>query len=525
MTRKSMISAAIVFVWFASSGRATARHASAAELKAPSALVVVSATRSAVSLAWKAGDPQVVRHIVERKPLGASWTPPPGPKPSPIVTTIVDAASFTDTSIDPFATYVYRIRAAATGDERSAPSNEITVGPPPLGFSQIVSKPSTLRDDDQLARAFCMALDGNDDPMVAYLITDPDNNDDAADTTLHFIAWDRAAYKWKTPVTVGVTGIGDWNLRAGLSLAFDATTGRYGLAHMSGENELRVALSDDGVVWRNLTVLKLGPDSPIGGSSLALDRGRVYLANQEPDVESKRCIRFRTGAQTDPPDKWESSCAPLLPRTWDANRRGVSVAVDGTGKPGVVYWLNPSDDYNWALAFWRPGEKNAVKISDTADHQMDDPDAHLAFNGREAAVAFYARRDEVYFDSQHQIWVARSTDGGATWAAAVPLPADGGNSMGAPVQIAVSRTGRVAITAPVDGGNNGGTRCGQPKLIRQVDGKGWTICSAESAAGVPTRDARKPTLAFAGNDKLYVVFTTHESAASLKSGLVLWRER
>jgi hypothetical protein len=374
-----------------------------------------------------------------------------------------------------------------------------------------------------MARVFSMALDANDDPAVAYLITDPDNNDDAADTTLWFVAWNRAAYAWKPPVTIAVVGVSDWNLRGGLSLAFDATTTRFGLSHMAGDSELRLAFSEDGVAWRDVTVLK--SDGVIGGVSLALDRGQVYLANQEPGDEGRGALRFRSGLQTDPPEKWKASRAPLLPRTYDATRRGLSVAVDGAGKPAVAYWLNPSDDYTWTLAFWRPGDPSAVKISDTADHQMDGPDANLTFRDREPSVVFYARRDDKFYDGDHQLWTSRSPDGGASWPAPTPMPEDGGNSMGAPVHIAVSRAGRTVITAPVDGGNNGGTRCGQPKLIQSVDGKAWTICSAESATGTPTRDARLPMPAFAGNDKLYVVFKTDEAPGSFKTGLILWRER
>jgi hypothetical protein len=277
---------------------------------APTGLKATSATKSAVALAWTPGDPAAKQYVVERKPLGASWTPPPAPKPSPIVTTAVDAPAFNDTSIEPFATYVYRVRAAGAA---GAPSNEISVGPPPVGFSQIVAKPDALRDVDQFAKALTMALDANGDPAVAYLITDPDNNDDAADTSLHFVAWDRATYAWKPPVTIGVVGVSDWNLRAGLSLAFDASTNRFGLAHMVGQNELRVAFSDDGVKWNDVTVVKLAPDVAIGGASLALDRGKVYLANQEPDETGKSFVMFRSGAQTDPPDKWSASRAPLLP--------------------------------------------------------------------------------------------------------------------------------------------------------------------------------------------------------------------
>ena len=126
---------------------------------APTGLIAVSATRPVVSLAWTAADPAVARYALERKPLGASWTPPPEPKPSPIVTTMIDGTEAKDTAIDAFATYVYHVHAIGADNAQSAPSNEITVGPPPLGFSQVQIAPSTLRDPGQFARGSSVALD------------------------------------------------------------------------------------------------------------------------------------------------------------------------------------------------------------------------------------------------------------------------------------------------------------------------------------------------------------------------------
>jgi hypothetical protein len=180
-------------------------------------------------------------------------------------------------------------------------------------------------------------------------------------------------------------------------------------------------------------------------------------------------------------------------------------------------------EYNSVLAFWRPGDANAVKVTDTANHQNDSPDANLAFRDRTAGIVLYAARDD---DPYHQIWVSRPADAdGTKWSEAEVMPHDGGNSVGAPVQIAIAPSGRLAVTAPVDGGNSDGTRCGHPKLFRPGDAKGWTVCSPESAKGVPTGDARLPMSAFAANDKLYMVFATHASAGPLKPGLVVWRER
>src|SRR5262245_12460229 len=143
------LSAAIVFA---------ATLSAQSTVKAPTTLKATAASRSAVSLSWTAGDPAVTRYAVERKPLGASWTPPAPPAKSRIVTTMVDAATADDKSIDAFATYVYRVRAAGANNTFSAPSNEITVGPPPVGYSQILTEPSGPGDPSQFARVVTMTL-------------------------------------------------------------------------------------------------------------------------------------------------------------------------------------------------------------------------------------------------------------------------------------------------------------------------------------------------------------------------------
>lgn len=62
--------------------------------------------------------------MVQRAPLGGSFSD----------LTTVTTLSASDTSIDPYTTYQYQV-VAITSAGRSAASNEITVGPPPSGFT------------------------------------------------------------------------------------------------------------------------------------------------------------------------------------------------------------------------------------------------------------------------------------------------------------------------------------------------------------------------------------------------------
>jgi len=56
---------------------------------------------------------------------------------------------------------------------QSAPSNEVTVGPPPYGFNQVVAAPSGIEHASYFGVGLSMTLDGNGDPALAYVIHDP----------------------------------------------------------------------------------------------------------------------------------------------------------------------------------------------------------------------------------------------------------------------------------------------------------------------------------------------------------------
>jgi len=494
-----------------------------APAKAPSALTATAATRAAVTLSWTAGDAANTHFLVDRKPLGTTWTPPPAA--AAVVSKPVEGTTYADESIDPYTTYVYRVRAGALSGPASAASNEITVGPPPTGFSQILAVPATVNEPANFARAFDVALDANGDPAVAYLLIDPNNDNDLGDSTLHFVSWNRSRYRWNAPVLVDTVGETDPSTpRMGLSLARDASTNRLAIAHnMSGDHELRLALSDDGgATWREVTVAK--GEGALGGASLVLDKGQAYLAYDGEGDEGHRIVQFATGASSEAPSSWKTTRVPLLPGTFDTRRAGISVALDAAGKPAVACLMNPTEGYTLTAALWRPGQGAAQKIADTNGNQSDAPDLRLTFAGANPAVILYAKRTDRFFDNHDQVWIVRSSDGGATWAEPVAVPNDGGNSMGRPVSLASDSKGRLAATAWVDGGNQDGTRCGAPKLLRPGTGTAWTICAPETT-GVPTRDAVYPELLFAGNDKLYMAFTTGQEAGALKKGLVLWRER
>jgi hypothetical protein len=478
-------------------------------------LTVVSASRSEVSLSWTAaGGP---RFALERKPLGASWGPPPPNTPPVVVTTMVDGTSTKDSAIDAMGTYVYLVRPSGAAGQPGAPSNEVTVGPPPVGFTQVTKLDPGVRDPGQFAPTVAAAEDANGDPVAIYTIIDPDNNQDDSDSTLHFVSWNRAKYTWNAPTLVGRTGrIDSYSPQGGLAFAADTSTHALAIAYATSR-AIKMSLSDDGKAWREIVVATGDPGS-LAEPSLALDGGRIFLVY----FDSSEGLVFRSGRGDEAPEKWPSTKVPPLPNTSQFRQAGFQIALDGAHQPAVASWL-PDDEksYTVALSFWRPGQPAAVRVTDTGGHQSDFTDVRLTFAGTQPAMVFGAYRTD---DDSHFVWYVKSSDSGATWGAPVAIPNDGGQTHGSPMSIVLNAQGRPFISAQVSGGNTTGTKCGLPKLSKSADGVGWTTCAPDTK-GTPTNSASSSTVLLASNGKLYLLFRTHEDGGPLKQGILLWRER
>jgi hypothetical protein len=138
---------------------------------APVNLAAASATSAAVKLQWSASD-GATGYVVERRPLDGSY--------ATLGTTLT--AALTNSQIDPLGTYVYRVRATSVSGA-SAPSNEITVGPPPTGVSVVSPSPATLNYEDDYGIQLCMVLDGNRDPAFLFLYLDDTTDDGVSGAT------------------------------------------------------------------------------------------------------------------------------------------------------------------------------------------------------------------------------------------------------------------------------------------------------------------------------------------------------
>ena len=112
-----------------------------------------------------------------------------------------DKLAYSDKTIDPYATYLYRVLATRQPDNSSTsnPSSEVIVGPPPPGMSLVTPyRPElNLYEPTDFGRRTAIALDSNGDPAIVYYIFTPEEYH--LHSFLEFVSWDRASYRWNPP--------------------------------------------------------------------------------------------------------------------------------------------------------------------------------------------------------------------------------------------------------------------------------------------------------------------------------------
>ena len=491
-----------------------------AQPQAPSALNASSATKAVVALAWTSTDSSAAAFRVERRLLGDTiWSTVGSP----------NTKTYSDTSIDAMTTYVYRIRATDAAFNFSNPSNEITIGPPPVGVSMISPYRADLNlyDESQFGVRPLMTLDSNGDPAVVYSVISPNNPDGAdtsADNFLEFVGWERRSYAWKKPVRIGLLGNGtpSGGGSNNYSFARDSSNNTWGVATLfngpdSSFTELRTYSStDNGATWKP-TQAYVDNTYGLSNPSLALGGGNVYLSF----FQSYNGIRYLTGKLSDVPDKWTLALAPL-PSGADDYRAENHLSLDSAGKPGIAFWTIQGS-YNSILAFWRPTDAASTVVIDSNQVQNDFVETKLAFFGTQARVmAQVVRDDQGPSGYDRYFWVAAQT--GSGFAAPAGLPSDGNTALGYG-SLALGSNGQAAVVSAAVGGNSGGVQCGNPKITRSANLVNWTTCSPFPMANEPYTHSDWPQAAFAANDGLYIAMYNGDDQKVSLWGVILWRER
>jgi hypothetical protein len=502
-----------------------ATAAAAYALEPPTALTVVSATDRQVKLAWTAGGTSTTQYIVERRPLEATSF-------GPIATVVPDdkkvlATAFTDTAFDPFTAYVYRVRGVNTAlltPDVSDPTNEVTAGPPPYGYTNVVPTPAKLPYEANFGHHTQMALDPSGDPVLAWLYLDPNSDNDFSDSALWTLRWDRAHYTWTDPVRVAVPGdIGSTgNYGPAFRLAVDRSTGAMAIAFidLSVANTWRVAVADStdsGVTWRT-RVVAADPATYYDAPALALAGGKVHLSLYH-DFDG---IHYLSGKLADDPTTWSDERVPLL----GGASYGIEsdVSTDSAGNPGVAYLVRTDDGHR--EMFYRPGS-NAVIANASTEGPGDVWQLRLTFFGVNPRIAFVGELDSSYFeDYDHVLFLLTSDDAGATWNRRLNIASDGNRSLSGPIDAAFDSKGLGAIITEENGGNNDRVVCGRPKLALSDASGAWKMCGITATY---TSGAASPNVRFVANDTMYIAFQTPtypfdpSDPRELPAGIYFWR--
>jgi len=497
---------------------------------APSGLVVTAASKSSISLAWTASSSaDVTSYSVERAALGTSVF-------APVATGLAaNAMSFTDSSISQYVAYTYRVLAVNV-DGPSEPSNEDTAGPPPSKLQAATTNPTDQGKVYRFGTHTSLALDDNDDPMMAF-----DGEFSASgtgDTDLaFFVRWDRVNYRWKTPVKVDSMGDinGDAPSRQ-VSLARGGTDQSLAIAYPRGYYQMWLATSEDGgATWRPERI-----DIPDNDNNYETSNPNVAMAGQVTHVTYYHgCIKAAQGQFicSSPEDSsgivylvrsgksgaFASSVSPSLPGTHDALGTN-DLAIDSSGNPGVALFLPPlfgaAEAYNRTLAFWRPGQA-VVKVNDTNNFQNDTPSLSLAFDGTNPRIAYHMQRTA---DQTHDMWFSSSRDTGDTWDVPVAIPkAHALSSTSWYQSLAIDSKGNAEVAAYFSGAS--GFASGGPKLFRAdtPSYSSWTGGSPDETL-LSGFAGQFVDIRYAGNDKISMAFFYDGSAPNLGPGIVFWRQ-
>jgi uncharacterized protein (TIGR03437 family) len=479
----------------------------AAFAQAPSGLAVKAATNKKVDLSWSG---TASSYTVQRAILGGGFSN---------LATVTTGAAYSDTSVDAYTTYQYQI-VANISSGTSSPSNLVTVGPPPAGFTNPAPAPGPPggQASQQYGYNLSLVLDGNGDPAFAFIFYDPNLDGDSSDTRVEFLSWNRAAYKWNNLVHA-ISNIGESaaTFHQLLALAYDASSNTFGIAVEvnDGDSMVLYLSTDGGTTWTRKTTIS-SPGDSVTSPSMVFAGGNIHLAY----VLSSTGLKYVTGRLTSDPAAWTTKSEPKVSGV-DIARQAVtlSLALDSSGSPAIAWWADDQKvSYNEILQFWKPAGGGApVKVMDSQGQQSDALAVKLVFAGLNPRVlAEVQRADGGFGVTLHS---GRSDNGGATWNPPVLIPPDGDRSTDYPFDLAVDSQGRGAAAIGSNGGSGGGV-CGNPKFARTNDFVTWKTCDVANNLQATQNYSIFPgaeQVLFGSNDRVYFLWWDD-------NGIIMYRE-
>ncbi len=429
--------------------------------------------------------------------------------------------SFTDDKIAGMTTYQYRVRV----NTPLSTSNEVVVGPPPVGFNNIVPVSQSFLDLQQdaadFANTFDVAMDENNDPTIAYHVRYAGLGELAHE--IWFVRWDRANYRWTAPVLVTKTSDSSHFHRV-LSLAYDSAAKAIGIAFEDTvAPDVKIFLSrDGGSTWGQKYSIPMKEDQAAKSPSLALRNGELH-ASFNRDFQGAYYLNGKIDSGT---STWVETAVPTLAGVDSVSvSASTSIALDGSGVPALAYWTS-GPDYNSSLGYWRPGWPASTRVIDSNGQPSDFVDVRMRFFGNQPRVlANVARDPSLYYETD---WVTKSDDGGQSWTNAAFIPRDGGNhSVDAPFDISFNSKGAGAVVFNRNGGQ-GDDVCFGPKLSLSGDLVNWQTCGLDgtnfdTAIGF-SGSFGDIAVRYNPDDKLYVLWQETYTGQQYGPGILFWRQ-
>lgn len=503
-------------------------------LAAQTTVTVTSATKSQVVLTWTPVLlPGTVNYQVQRRAISDGSYGSGG--------SIVSTTTYTDTTIDAFTAYSYRVYTIWNGNILPPPSAESYVGPPPTGFSVVSAEPqaeftTATGSATDYGDYVSMALDANGDPAVVFADAVNASAQNKYLTSIYFVGWDRAHHKWKTPVLVDTPN--EFSIgKPSMTLAYDSSTNMFGVLYTNQtgtSGSFVIALSSDGgATWSKQTVVTLAASADVvvgsGLFPLQMANGQVYLLLSE----NPGAIYYITGAETTAPGTWKMTAVPVSNDSNPAFDCIAWMSLDSSNSPGVAYECS-----NGNVSFWRPGAAAptlAMNPGTSFGGFGAADDIKVAFAGTNPRILVHEFRNNLGGTIVNNLymtdlWVVASNDGGNTWGTPVQLPDDGNTGLNNFVTLAIGPQGQAAVSARSAGGNSDLVTCGYPKLMQSTDLINWTHCNPGNSPAPIVGDDYETAL-FASNGKLYLAFQNYNPAffqnngsADLPAGVILWRQ-